>query len=229
MGTMITSKNIYKLTNVGPDDISIILTRVQKSFNIQLDNEGLKDIDSFGSLCDLITSKITPDNSENCSAQHAFYKVRNIISTVAGVDKSSVSPRTKLLSILSEDECQAVIAVIEDDLDIKLNLLQPKHWIIASLVFTFVSSVVVCCYNWPIGTIGIFCSVISLLFVGNFGKEIHLKNVGDLAGKVSRESSLKTRRNNYAINKNEVEQKLREMFTSKPGHGPIPLTRRSSY
>ena len=226
---MAINKDICKLTNVGPDDISIILTKIQRSFNVQLDNEGLKDIDSFGSLCDLIVNKITLDNAEDCSAQHAFYKVRGLISAVGGVNKCDIKPQTKLSSILTENDCQRVISAIEDDLDIKLRSLQPKQWIIALLVFAFVSSVAVCFYSWLIGLIGILCSVGCLMIVGNFGKEIHLKTIGELAAKVARESNLKTRRNNYAINKIQVEQKLKELFTSKSGSDPVGMAWRSNY
>lgn len=220
---MAMNKEIYRLTTVGPDDISIILSKIQRSFNVQLDNEGLKDVDSFGSLCDLIVKKITFDNAENYSAQHAFYKVRRVISAVAGVDKSSIKPQTKLSSILVEYDCHRVISAIENDLEIKLNLLQPKQWIIASLVFSFICSVIACLYNWPLGLIGILCTVICLIFVGNFGKEIHLKTVGDLASKVSRERNLKTKRNNYTINKIQVEQKLKEMFAVNSGNEPLAM------
>lgn len=222
------NNEIYKLTNVGPDDISIILAKIQRSFNVQLDNEGLKDVDSFGSLCDLIVSKIILDKAENCSAQHAFYKIRCIISAVAGVDKDAIKPHTKLHSILSEDDCHQVIVAIENDFDLKLNLLQPKHRLVALFVFSFVSSVVACFYNRPLGLSGIVCSVICLLLVGNFGKEIHLKTVGELAGKLSREINFKTRRNNYAVNKIQVEQKLKELFTSNAGSEPLSVAWRSN-
>ncbi|MBS1521863.1 MAG: hypothetical protein JST50_12750 [Bacteroidetes bacterium] len=223
------NKDIYTLTNIGPDDISIILTKVQRSFNIRLDNKGLKDVDSFGSLCELIVNKLTDDHTENWSAQHAFYKVRSIISAISGVGKCDIKPHTKLSSILSADQCQRVIATIEDELDIKLNALQPKQWIIGLSVFTFVSSVIVCFYNLPIGATGMLCSAISLLLMGNFGKEIHLKTAGDLAAKVSREINLKTKRNNYISNKIQVEQKLKELFAGNPDSDPLPVTWRSNY
>ena len=46
MGTMSNETTKFiKLNNVDPDDISIILAKIQRSFNIKLDNEGLKDVD----------------------------------------------------------------------------------------------------------------------------------------------------------------------------------------
>ena len=38
---------------------------------------------TFGSLCDLIVSKIILDRAENCYAQHAFYKIRMLLSPLS--------------------------------------------------------------------------------------------------------------------------------------------------
>jgi hypothetical protein len=224
---MTIREEIYLLNNVDPDTRSYILAKIQRLFNIKLDNEDLKDVDTFGNLCDLVISTI--DHSNSCNAQHAFYKVRSAIVSVTGIDKCSVKPQTRLSSIITEENQLQVLSEIENELGFNINLLQPKQWIIAIFVFTFVCSVIACLYIWPIGIVGLLGSVISLRFVGNFGKEIHLKTVGDLACKISRESYLKSRSNNCTVDKNQVEQKVRELFANDLGLEPVMTTRRSTF
>ncbi|MBV8388329.1 MAG: hypothetical protein JO080_00860 [Mucilaginibacter sp.] len=217
----------YLLHSVDPDAMRYILGKIQKSFNIKLDNEDLKDVDTFGNLCDLVISTI--DHSNTCNAQQAFYKVRRAIVGVTGIDKSSIRPQTRLSSILNEENRVQVLSQIEHELGFQINLLQPKQWMIALFVFTFVCSVIGCFYNITIGVAGVLSSVISLKFVGNFGKEIHLKTVGDLASKISRELYPKPSGNYHTVKKSEIEQKVKDLFMSELGLEPVVLSNKSVF
>ncbi|MDB5143745.1 MAG: hypothetical protein JWQ66_2458 [Mucilaginibacter sp.] len=221
-------QEIYKL-NVDPEDIGDILVKIQRSFNIKLDNEGLRDVDTFGDLCDVIINKISLEHEDTCTTQHAFYMLRNSIAAVTGIDKCSVKPQTRLSQILPKENRLQIIAEIENDLGFKTNLLQPKQWIVALFSLTLIGSFIICFYNWPIGIAGLLSSGISLKLSGKFGKEMHLKTVGDLANKISKESYLRYRRNPCTINKNEVEQKVKEFFINDLDLEPIVLTRKSQF
>src|SRR4051794_24309105 len=105
-------EEIYLLNNVDPDAKSYILAKIQRLFNIKLDNEDLKDVDTFGNLGDLVISTIA--HSNNCNAQHAFYKVRSAIVSVTGIDKCSIKPQTRLSSILTEENRPEVLLEIEN-------------------------------------------------------------------------------------------------------------------
>jgi hypothetical protein len=63
-----------------------------------------------------------------------------------------------------------------------------------------------------------------LKLAGKFGKEMHLKTVGELANKLSRETRLKAKRENVA-NRNEIEQKVTEIFSSDLNLQPVVLRR----
>jgi hypothetical protein len=223
------NNNLIKLNNVDPEDLSDVLIKIQKSFNIQLDNEGLKDINSVDGLCDMIASKISHEREETCSTQHAFYLLRNAIAAVIGVDKCDITPQTRLCKILPKENRLQLIAGIENELGFKTNLLQPKQWILTIFGLTLVGSFILCFFNLPVGIAGLLSSAISLKLAGKFGKEIHLKTVGDLANKLARESNLRSRRNNCQANKNEIEQKVKEFFVNDLGLEPIMLTRKSRF
>ncbi|HZX57195.1 MAG TPA: hypothetical protein VFE54_00660 [Mucilaginibacter sp.] len=223
------AEKIYKLKSVDPADINGVLVKIQRSFNIKLDNEGLKNVDTIGSLCDLIINKINLEHEENCTTQHAFYLLRNSIATSVGKDKCTITPHTRLSNLFPRENRLQMIQEIEHELGFDTNLLQPKQWILVLFSSLFIGSLIGCYFNWELGIAGILASVAGYKLAGKFGKEIHLKTVGDLASKISRESYLKARRNSFTINKNEIEQKVRELFADDLGFQPVMIRRESQF
>ena len=214
-------KEFYNLKNAAPEYLEGVLLKIQRSFNIQFDNEGLKNVRTFGSLCDLIVSKINQEHADHCTTQHSFYQLRNTISAIIRVDKCSVTPHTRLSKIFPRENRLQVIAEIEQELGFETKLLQPKQWVIALFSITLLASFIGLFYNWQIAAAGILASLIGLKLAGKFGKEIHLRTVGDLANKICRDS-----RHAGIVNKNEVEQKVREIFENDARLAPIFLARR---
>ncbi len=221
-------KEFINLRNVDPLDICDVLTKIEKSFNIKLDNEGLEKANTLKGLRDLVISKLDLEHEESCTTQQAFYKLRNAIASVNGIDKCDISTHTKLSKLFPKEGRLGAISKIEDELGFRINLLKPKQWIVSIFTFTLIASGIFCFYNLFAGMAGVLLSVIALKMAGKFGKEMHLKTVGDLASKISRESYSKVRRNN-TVNKNEVEQKLRELFVNDLNLEPAVLTRRASF
>jgi acyl carrier protein/gas vesicle protein len=222
-------REIYELNNVDPKNIDDVILKIQRSFNIKFDSEGLKGINTFGGLCDLIVSKINHENEDSCTTQHAFYLLRNVIAATAGIDKCDITPQTRLSKIFPRESRLQMISEIENELGFSVNLLQPKQWVLILFSLIFIGSLIGCYFNWQIGVAGILASVTALRLAGKFGKEMHLKTVGDMANKVARESYLKSRRNSCTVNKNEIEQKVRELFKNDLDLKPVALRRESNF
>lgn len=91
-----TDFETFELCNVDPDDISDVLIKIEKSFGFRFGDTELKDVKTFGELCDIITSKVPGENSSDCTTQQAFYKVRNAIADVLLLDKASLTPDSDL-------------------------------------------------------------------------------------------------------------------------------------
>jgi len=220
---------IYKLKDVDPDNIEDVLVKIQRSFNIKLDNEGLKNVNTFGNLCDLIAQKIDHDHVEGFTVQQAFYKLRNAIANTANIDKCEVQPQTKLSKIFPRESRLGAITELENELGFKINMLQPRRLLIILFIFATAGSIALSFYKWQLGIIGMIFSGTILKLAGKFGKEMRLKTVGDLACKISRESYLRSRHHSCTVNKNEVEQKVRELFINDLHLEPIVLTRKSRF
>ncbi|MDO3626561.1 hypothetical protein [Mucilaginibacter sp. BT774] len=221
-------KEFINFRNVDLSDICDVLTKIEKSFNIKLDNQGLEKANTFKGLCELVISKIDLEHEETCTTQHAFYMLRNAIANASGINKYDISTHTKLCKLFPKEGRLEAISKVEDELGFRINLLKPRQWVVTIFSLTLIASGIVCFFNLFAGLAGLLSSAIALKLAGKFGKEMHLKTVGDLACKISRESYLKVRRNN-TINKTEVEQKLRELFVNDLELEPVTLTRRTSF
>src|SRR5690606_561095 len=89
----------YELKNIDPDDISDLLVKVETSFDIKFVSDELVHITTFGQLCDHIANKIQLDNSDDCTSQQAFYKIRDAISSTLQIDKKTITTNFSLIDI----------------------------------------------------------------------------------------------------------------------------------
>jgi len=222
------NREFYQLKNVDPEDINDVLLKVQRSFDIRFDQSELDHVATFGDLCDAIQNKISLLHEDTCTTQHAFYLLRNAIAAATGADKCSVKPHSRLGKLFPRENRLEGIACVEQELGFKIDLLQPKQWIVTSFALILLASSIAFFYNWEIALGGCLASLLGLKLAGKFGKEIHLKTVGDLANKISRESNVKAKRN-PTVTRNEIEQKVHEVLAQKLQLEPVVLTRRSRF
>ena len=202
----------FNLNNVDPDDISDVLVKIEKSFDITLANDDLKEAKTFGALCDVVVAKVKHAQADSCTTQQAFYKLRSAINAKNPTEKYLVKPQTKLCELFPRDNRIEVVADIEAEMGFHMNLLQPKPWIIWTFGLMLVASVGLFWVNTTAATLGLIVSIAGLRLAGRFGKELKVKTIGDLAEKIAREHYLKCRRDASTVNRTEVVQKIKELF-----------------
>lgn len=71
--------------NISLEDIDIldvedVIGKIEKSFQIQFYNNELIDVSTIGEFIDKILMKLSPENSQSCTSQKAFYMVRGIFN-----------------------------------------------------------------------------------------------------------------------------------------------------
>jgi acyl carrier protein len=201
------------LKSVGPEDMDDVLVKIEKSFNISLNDTSVNDVQNFGKLCDVVVEKVKKTN-DGCTTQRAFYKLRNAINASSGHDKDIIKPQTKLVDLFPRDSRIEAVAAIEEEMGFQISLLQPKQWIVNLFSMILVVSFVLAFYYLAIGIAGMVVAGIGLKLAGRFGKEMHVKTIGDLAEKIAREHYLKCRRDASTVNKNEVSEKLRQLIVT---------------
>lgn len=224
-----TDLDTYELCNIDPEDISDVLVKVEKSFGFKFGDTELKDIKTFGELCDIITSKIQGKNSNDCTTQQAFYKLRNAIADTLLIDKTGITPDTDLQKLFPKNIRRQSIKAIDRHLGFKTKILRPKNSIRDTLGIMFLVSFFILFASWELGLIGLAISIFAMTIARKFGNEFDLLTVGHLADKLSRENYLKSRRISTTVNRNEVEQKVKDLFIADLGLEDHQLTRETSF
>lgn len=219
----------YELCNVDPNDISDVLVKVEKSFGFKFGATELKDTKTFGELCDIITRKVQGDNSNDCTTQQAFYKLRNAIADTLLINKDGITPDTDLQMLFPKNIRRQSFKTINKVLGFKTNVLRPRHSITGTLAIIFIASLIGLFAFWQAGLIGMTFSIIAMTISNKLGNELDLLTVEQFADKLSREHYLKSRRISATVNKNEVAQKIKDLFIADLGLEEHQLTRQASF
>lgn len=200
-----------ELKNVDSEDINDLLVKIENSFGIKFDDNEFSKVITFGEMCDIIVNKFELENSESCTTQQAFYKLRESILEVFNIQ--NVTPETLLAEILPRKNRVANTQKLDKNLDFKTNILEPKKIISWTLIIIFLSSFVGLFFDWKLGSIVNIISLISFRIAKIYGKELNIKTVGQLAEKIARENYIKSRRNPQTFNRKEIEKILIEWFS----------------
>lgn len=217
------------LENIDGEDMEELLVKVEKSFDIKFGDTELIHISTFGELCDHIITKIQLENSDDCTTQQAFYKLRNSILANLDLQNKTITPDTLLFDILPRRGRLSATKRIEKHLGFKLSILRPPHFVTGILAIISVTSLVGLFFNWQIGLVGLAFSIVGFWFAKKIGKELDMETVGQAAEKMTHENYLKSRRNQKTFNKSEIEKVLTDWFSKDLGLDKSKLTRQVKF
>jgi uncharacterized membrane protein len=207
-----TSLTTIELKNIHPEDVGDVLKKIEKSFGFKFRDTELKDVKSFGELCDIITCNVQGDSTIDCTTQQAFYKLKAAILVTTAFPEKGITVDTDLNHLFPRKLRRRQVNSLEKELGFQTNLLHPKHWVPLSLTFVFFVSLIGIYFSWQAGLLGIVLSLFAMMLAFKFGKELDLTTVGELAEKISREHYKKIRRNPSSVNRIEIVQKVKEIF-----------------
>ncbi len=219
----------HKVENIDSEDAGDLLVKIEKSFDIKFGDTELMHIKTLGELCDHIINKIQVDNSDDCTTQQAFYKLRDAITTLFSVDNKTITTEFPLDNFLPRQKRKEQIKDLENYLNVHLNILRPPHWVTNTLLILLLVSIVGLFFKWQYGLLGLGISFSGLWFSNKIGNELDVQTVGQLAEKMTRENYVKSRRNPKTVNKNEIEKLLTEWFIDDLGLDKGKLTREAKF
>ncbi len=215
--------------NIDSKDAGDLLVKIEKSFDIKFGNTELMHIKTLGELCDHIINKIQLDNSDDCTTQQAFYKLRDAITTLFSIDNKTLTTDFPLNNFLSRQRRKEKIRDLEDYLGVHLKILRPPHWVTNTLLILLLVSIVGLFFKWQFGLLGLCISFGGLWFSNKIGNELDVQTVGQLAEKMTRENYLKARRNPKTVNRNEIEKLLNDWFINDLCLDKSKLTREAKF
>jgi len=220
----------YELCNVDPDDISDVLVKVEKSFGFKFGKTELKDVKTFGELCDIITNKVLGDNSNDCTTQQAFYKLRHAIADTLPIDKKSITPDTDLQTLFPRQQRRQKVKEVRIKLDAHFDILEIKEWLKWTYFVGIILSLLMFFFKWQYALFGLaFFSFLGWTTNKFLATEISAQTVGQFAEKFAREHYLKARRSPATINRIEIAQKVKELFQTDLGLEDKTLSREATF
>ncbi|WP_443937902.1 hypothetical protein [Pedobacter sp. MW01-1-1] len=219
----------HELKNIDAEDIEDLLAKVEVSFNIKFMNDELNHIRTFGQLCAHISNKIQLENSDDCTSQQAFYKLRKAISTTLQIEYNKITPDTSLNDLFPRTTRRSKVKILEQHLAFDLDILQPPHWITNGLLITLFISFVGLFFNWKFGLSGLGLSILGLWLANKVANELDLQTVAQIAKKMTSENYFQSRRNPKTCNKNEIENILKDWFSNNLALDKGELTRHTEF
>jgi hypothetical protein len=217
------------LSNIDPEDVGDVLLKIERSFNIRFTDEDLTHIKTFGALCDLVVDKVKQVQSDSCTTQQAFYKLRNAINAKKPIEKCDLKPQSKLCELFPRDNRIEVVADLESEMGFHVNLLQPKRWIVYAFTGLLMAAIALSFFNNIAGFIIAGIAITGLILAGKLGKELKVKTLGDLAEKIAREHYLSCRRNASTVNRAEVAEKVKGLFADYLDVEPESLKKQARF
>jgi len=227
---MTVLNDITKLDNYEDEDIFDVVLKLEKSFGLKFKKDTFYIVKTFGDLSDVLISKVQGDNSDDCTSQQAFYKIRKAIAATQLIDKNSISPDTKLQDIVPKDERIQKIKELRTELGIPFAILDIKSWLGWTIFIGIVASLITFFFKWQLGLSGLLF-FIAVGWIANkfFAKEFELKTVRQLTEKLVRENYVDIRRRKGTINRTEILKVIIDTFSNELDIDKAYLTKNDKF
>jgi hypothetical protein len=227
---MTTLNDIAKLDNYEDEDIFDIVVKLERSFGLKFEKDAFYNVKTFGDLCDVFTNKIEGTNSDDCTTQQLFYKVRYAIATTLLIEKDSIKIDTQLQDIFPRYNRRQRIRQLQVELGLPLNILGIKSWLGWTVFIGILASSLMLFIKWQVAVSSLLL-FIAVGWTANkfFSKEFQIKTVRQLTEKLARENYVAARRNKGTINRQEILKIITDTFSNDLDIGKAYLTRNDKF
>lgn len=219
-----------KLSNYEDEDIFDVVLKLEKSFGLKFKKDAFYDVRTFGDLCDVITSNVQGVNSDDCTTQQAFYKIRSAIAATRLIDKNPICPDSKLQELFPRDDRRRNIKKLEDALGYPIGILDIKKCLGMIIVIGIAASLILFFFKWQFALTGLVLFIaIGLIANKFFAKEFAVETLSQLTEKFARENYVHVRRIKGTINRREILGTIVETFSEDLGIDKAHLTRSDKF
>jgi hypothetical protein len=198
---------------IDSDEYGDILKEIEKSFDIEFEKNELLHIKTFGELCDIVLAKINLPNINDSTHQQAFYKLRNAVAAIKGIDKQNIRIETKLKDLFPRKGRKKSIRELEFELGFSLKMLRPYIFVELIILLLFLGSIVFLFINyiWGLEMLAFFFVFNTIAF--RTGREFNCETIGEVVKKMTKYNYKKSRRNSETINEEEIIRQLQLIFS----------------
>jgi hypothetical protein len=227
---MTALNDITKLNNYEDEDIFDVVLKLEKSFGLKFEKDAFYNVQTFGDLCDIFINNLQGVDSDNCTTQQAFYKVRNAIVTTQLLDEKSITLDTKLQDIFPRNKRKQKIKALQNELNITLKILDIKLWLGWTIFTGILASLITFFFNWQFAITGLlFFIAVCWIAYKFFANEFQLTTVRQLTEKLARENYVEVRRIKGTINREEILKFIINTFSNDLDIDKAYLTRNDKF
>lgn len=199
---------------IDPEDLDDVLTKIERSYSISFDTNELRQVETFGQLCEAVTEKIKLAEVADCTSQQAFYKLRTSLTDHFPFERQAIRPTTELATLFPRSTRRASIKKLENAIGFSFGLLTASMYVVSPAVLLLLGSLV---SGSVYGIAGFAVALITLFTARKLARQFTVQTVGELAEKLAREHYTKVRRDSCTVNKSELTDQIRQLFHTDLG------------
>jgi hypothetical protein len=227
---MTVLNDITKLDNYEDEDIFDVVLKLENSFGLKFEKDTFYNVQTFGDLCDIFTNNLQGENSDDCTTQQAFYKVRNAITTAQLMDTKSITLDTKLQDIFPRHNRKQKIKELQNELNLSFKILDIKSWLGWTIFIGIAASLIAFFFKWQFAIAGLLCFIaIGWTSYRFFTKEFELTTVRQLTEKLTTENYVDVRRQKGTINRQEILKLIVDTISNDLDIDKVYLTRTDKF
>lgn len=136
-----------KLSRYEIEDLEFALSDFEKQYGIHFNQDELNSIECVEQLTEAISNKFDYKNSDDCTSQQAFYKLRNVLNNL-NIGNQNIHPNTELAELIPRINRIQKVKEIETELGFKLDVLRAKNIVFYLAVFLSLSTIVLAFYHF---------------------------------------------------------------------------------
>lgn len=197
-------ENIY---HIDDEDFGDLISQIENSFGIEFDYEEITNNMTIEKFSELVISKMSMENGQECSTQIVFYRIRKALTEKLGIEKSIINTKTELSSVLAKNNRIKSWKNTFGEFNYTGINLQPSSIPYGISILTTIVSFFFFFGSYRLYAIPIFIlSIITAKILVKYGKRFPAKNIGELAKVIVKNNYKSVRTEKGTINITEIKK-----------------------
>ena len=197
-------ENIY---HIDDEDFGDLISQIENSFGIEFDYEEITNNMTIEKFSELVISKMSMENGQECSTQIVFYRIRKALTEKLGIEKSIINTKTELSSVFAKKNRINNWKNTFGEFNYNGINLRPSPFPFGISILTTIVSFFFFFGSYRIYAIPIFIlSIITAKMLVKFGKTFPAKNIGELTKEIVKNNYKSVRTEKGTINITEIKK-----------------------
>ena len=197
-------ENIY---HIDDEDFGDLISQIENSFGFEFDYEEITNNMTIENFSELVISKMSMENGQECSTQIVFYRIRKALTEKLGIEKSIINTKTELSSVFAKKNRINNWKNTFGEFNYNGINLQPSPFPYGISILTTIVSFFFFFGSYRIYAIPIFIlSIITAKILVKYGKTFPAKNIGELTKEIVKNNYKSVRTEKGTINITEIKK-----------------------